>query len=107
MYRIMMVISILVRQFWLPNPFECFGNWAFVINIVAEPIMHIAAYLLVGTIYRTGSFPALGSLLYILAYAAITFILWIMGIFSFAWWWVLLIVAAMAGLSLLINRFWE
>ena len=106
MYKIMMVISTLVRQFWLPNPFECFGNWAFVINIVAEPIMHIAAYLLVGTIYRTRSFPALGSFLYLVAYAAITGILALMGIFSFAWWWVLLIVSAMIGFGLLINRFW-
>ena len=104
MYKIMIVISTLVRQFCLPNPFACFGNWALVINIFVEPVMHIAAYLLVGTIYRSRSCPALGSFLYLVAYAAITGVLALMGIFSFAWWWVLIIVAAMVGIGLLLAK---
>ena len=104
MYKIMMAISTLVRQFCLPNPFECFGNWAFVINIVAEPIMHSAAYMLVRTVYRSRSCPALGSFLYLAAYAAITGILALMGIFSFAWWWVLIITASMIGMGLLLAK---
>lgn len=91
LYAIMAAISIIVRQFYLPNPFECFGDMAWLYNLIAEPIIHGAAFLLVGTIYRKGSFPALGSFLYLVAYAVITGILALMGIFSFAWWWVLIV----------------
>lgn len=104
MYGLMVVISILVRQFCLPNPFECFGDMAWLYNLVAEPIIHGAAFLLVGTIYRKGSFPALGSFLYLVAYAVITGILALMGIFSFAWWWVLIIVAATIGFGVLLAK---
>lgn len=104
LYAIMTVISIIVRQFYLPNPFECFGDTAWLYNLIAEPIIHGAAFLLVGTIYRKGSFPALGSFLYLVAYAAITGILVLMGIFSFAWWWVLIIVAAMIGIGVLLAK---
>ena len=104
LYGIMAAISIIVRQFYLPNPFECFGDMAIVINWIAEPIIHVAAYLLVSTIYTKGSFPALGSFLYLIAYAAITGILALMGIFSFAWWWVLIIVAAMIGIGVLLAK---
>jgi len=104
LYGIMAAISIIVRQFYLPNPFECFGNMEIVINWIAEPIIHVAALFLVGTIYRKGSFPALGSFLYLIAYAAITGGLALMGIFSFTWWWVAIIVAAMVGIGLLLAK---
>ena len=103
-YGIMAAISIIVRQFYLPNPFECFGNMAIVINWVAEPIIHAAALLLVGTIYRKGSCPPLGSFLYLVTYAAITGILALMGIFSFAWWWVLIIMVVMIGIGVLLAK---
>ena len=104
LYGIMAAISVIVRQFYLPNPFECFGDAAIIINLIAEPIIHVAAYLLVSTIYTKGSFPALGSFLYLVTYAAITGILALMGIFSFAWWWVLIIVAVMIGISVLLAK---
>ena len=104
LYAIMAAISILVRQFCLPNPFDCFGDSAIVINWIAEPVIHLAAYLLAGTVYRKGSFPALGSFLYLVAYAAVTGILALMGIFSFAWWWVLIVVAVMIGIALLLAK---
>lgn len=104
LYAIMAAISAIVRQFYLPNPFECFGNAAIIINLIAEPIIHVAALLMVGTVYRKGSFPALGSFLYLVTYAAITGILALMGIFSFAWWWVLIIVAAMIGIGILLAK---
>ena len=98
MYKIMMVISTLVRQFWLPNPFECFGDKALLINLISEPIIHSIAFSLVGLIYRKGSAPALGSILYLLAYSLITGVLLLMSIFEFAWWWVLIIVVALIAI---------
>lgn len=93
MYKIMMVISVIVRQFYLPNPFECFGALnGMIINWMVEPAMHGLAYTIVGTMYTRGSCPALGSFLYLLAYAIITGILTLMGAFSFAWWRVLIVL---------------
>lgn len=97
MYGLMAVISILIRNFVLPNPFECFGDSAFIINLIAEPIIHAVAFGLVGLIYSRGEAPALGSTLYLLAYAMITGFLFLLGIFSFAWWWILTIVVAAVG----------
>ncbi|MBE6917411.1 MAG: hypothetical protein E7470_05905 [Ruminococcaceae bacterium] len=107
LYAIMAVISIIVRQFYLPNPFECFGDTAWLYNLIAEPIIHVVALALVGLIYRKGEFPALGSFLYLVAYAAITGILALMGIFSFGWWWVLIIVVAMVGVGVLLGKLWR
>ena len=105
LYAIMAVISIIVRQFYLLNPFECFNDTAWLYNLIAEPIIHVVALALVGLIYRKGEFPALGSFLYLAAYAAITGVLALMGIFSFAWWWVLIIAVAMVGIGVLLGKF--
>lgn len=104
LYAIMAVISVLVRQFCLPNPFECFGDSSIVINWIAEPLIHAVAYGMVGLVYRKGDFPALGSLLYIVAYASITGVLALMGVFSFAWWWVAIIVAVMIGSGMMLAK---
>lgn len=98
LYALMTVISVLIRQFALPNPFECFGESAALINWVAEPIMHAVAYGIVGLFYIKGSAPLLGSIAYLGTYALLTGVLWVMGIFSFAWWWVLLIVIAIIAI---------
>ena len=97
LYGLMAVISILIRNFVLPNPFDCFGDSAFIINLIAEPIIHAGAFGLVGLVYNRGEAPALGSILYLLAYAMITGVLFLLGIFSFAWWWILIIVVAVIG----------
>ena len=94
----MTVISTLVRQFVLPNPFECFGDQAILINWIAEPIIHAVAYGIVGLIYIRGSAPVLGSIAYLFVYAAIVGILWLCGLFSFAWWWIAILVVAFIAL---------
>lgn len=105
MYKLMMAISCLVRQFYLPNPFECFGPIeGAIINLMVEPAIHLLAYTMVGLVYDRGSFPALGSFLYLLAYAAITGILTLMGIFSFAWWWVAIVVVTVIGIVILLVK---
>ena len=98
LYGIVTVVSTIVRQFYLPNPFECFGDKATLINWIAEPIIHMFAYVIVGMFYTRGSAPAVGSLLYLFTYALIVGLLWVMGIFSFAWWWVLIILIIIGAL---------
>lgn len=107
LYGVMVVISIIVRQFYLPNPFECFGDLSWLYNLIAEPIIHAVALALVGWVYHRGDFPALGSFLYLVAYVAITGVLTLMGVFSFAWWWVLIIVAITIALICGIGRLKE
>ena len=101
LYGGMSAISWIIRMFFLPNPFECFGESAIVINWIAEPIMHAVAYGIVGMFYIKGSAPLLGSIAYLFTYALLTGVLWVMGIFSFAWWWILILslvsVAIMVG----------
>ena len=103
MYKIIAIISLLVRQFVLPNPFECFGDAAWLINLAIEPILHFAAYQTTGMFYSRSSIPAIGSILYLFFYACYIGVLSLLGIFSFAWWWVLIIFAAMIGIYIGLN----
>lgn len=100
-YGLITLVSFLIRYFALPNPFECFGNNAFLINLFVEPIIHALAFGLVGLVYSRGESPALGSFLYIVAYAAIVGLLALLGIFSFAWWWILTLIAVVIAITLL------
>ena len=92
LYTIFATASIIIRNFYLPNPFECFGDNAIWINLIAEPIIHAVSFGLVGLVYTKGSAPALGSFLYLLTYCAITGILLLASIFSFARWWILTLI---------------
>lgn len=67
MYRLIAWLSKLIRIFIIPNPF---GNleYGLLINIMAEPILHIITFGVVGLFYNTGSAPAFGSFLYLLFY---------------------------------------
>lgn len=77
----MVLVSTLIRQFVLPNPFECFGQYAILINWISEPIIHAASFGLVGAIgYESGDCPPLGSFLYLVMNAAITGILYLVGL---------------------------
>ena len=104
LYALVSVISLLVRQCVLPNPFACFGDRAIVINWIAEPIIHIVAYGLVSLIYRSGECPPWGSFLYLVFYAALTGILALMGVFSFVWWWILLIIVVLVAIGALLAK---
>ena len=105
MYRLMAVISTLIRQFCIPNPFEALGYGLIVkvgetsilitpemLNWVAEPFMHVVTYTIVGLYYDRGSAPAFGSFLYLSFYCLHTFLLWLMSVAGFAKWVVVLIV---------------
>ena len=97
MYKLISVLSLLIRQFFLPNPFECFGDSALLINWIAGIVMAPVTYLLAGLVYEKGSEPAVGSLLYLVIYAILIGVLCVMSIFSFAWWWILILVLAFIG----------
>ena len=92
LYPLVTVISVVVRQFFLPNPFGCFGDKALFLNYIAEPIIIALAYLLVGLVYKKASNPAIGSFLFLITYAVIVGVLRVFGIFRFAWWWILLLL---------------
>lgn len=98
-------ISLFVRQCCLPNPFECFGNNGEVINLIVEPVIHLLAFYLVGEVYQRGESPILGSILYLFTYAVLTGILALMGLFSFAWWWVSIIGIAVVAAWVLLIKF--
>ncbi len=98
-YGIIAAISVLVRQFVLPNPFEPLGE-EFAINIkdvviplspilanwIAEPFLHASAFAVTGIYYRKGHHnPALGSFLYLLFYSIHVGIIYIVSSFGFTW----------------------
>ena len=101
MYKLISILSFLIRQFCLPNPFECFGDSAILINLIAGIVIAPIAYLIVGIVYDKGSAPVAGSILYFVTYSLITGLLCIMGIKSFAWWWILLVAAVFCGIVIL------
>ena len=104
MYSVIWLVSFLIRQFCLPNPFECFGDYAFVINILAELVLIPTAYRIVGAVYERNSAPALGSLLFLIVYAMLNGILYVMGEVSFAWWSILILVVSVGALVVGIKK---
>lgn len=108
MYKLMATISILIRQFCIPNPFDVLGDGVNigeraivispeVLNWVAEPFMHVVTFAVVGLYYDRGSAPAFGSFLYLLFYCIHTFLLWLMSLAGFATWAITLIVVLYIG----------
>ena len=104
MYGLMSTVSVLVRQFYLPNPFEYMGAVSFFCNAIAGMLLVPVAYALVGTIYRRGSFPALGSFLFLVVYAGLNGLLCFWGMFEFAWWAIAGTLAAFAVVVVLFER---
>ena len=104
MYGLMATISLLVRQFCLPNPFECFGDMALLYNWVAGFVLAPVSFALVELVYQSGEAPALGSFLYLITYALLTGILWVLGQFSFAWWAIAGMIAIIIGAVFLLSK---
>lgn len=68
LYSIIAITSYLLRNYYFPNPFESLGVYADIANIVFEPLLFIITFFTVGLVYEKGSFPALGSFLYLVFY---------------------------------------
>lgn len=86
MYKFMAILSILIRQFCLPDPFEFLGEYSWIVNWIVGLILPAITYKTVGIIYEKNSIPFIGSLLYLLFFSMFTILLWIMGKFHFVWW---------------------
>jgi len=82
MYKLVAGISSIIRQFCSPNPFEPRPD-AWFLNLIAEPFVHLITYVVTGLFYRSGSAPALGSLLYLTFYYVHTGLIMLMGYFQF------------------------
>lgn len=82
MYKLVAIISLLIRNFLLPNPFEhvVMGE---LINLGVGLALYPITYLIVGLFYERGSAPALGSLLYLFFYAVHTGVIVLCGAFNF------------------------
>ncbi len=105
MYKLMKLISVLIRQFCVPNPFEVLGEGLIItisnapvllspilLNWLVEPIVHAITFIVVGMYYDRGSEPALGSFLYLVFYCLHIFILWLMSKLGFTLWAVMIIL---------------
>ena len=112
MYKLIATISMLIRQFVLPNPFEGLGEifdvtlfditlklTPDILNWIVEPGLHLLAFGVAGIYYVRGlQDPAVGSLLYLVFYALHTGLLMLMSAAGFAWWAVIpLIVLYVLG----------
>ncbi|MDD2494688.1 MAG: hypothetical protein PHE29_05800 [Tissierellia bacterium] len=82
MYKLIALISTIIRLFCLPNPFETL-EYGYIINYIVEPMFHLLTYNIVGLYYRRGKAPAVGSFLYLMFYAIHTGLIMFMG--SFNW----------------------
>lgn len=70
LYTFAALLSAYIRLFYLPNPFESMPySMGILSNYIIEPVLHRITYEVVGIFYKKGSFPALGSILYLLFYS--------------------------------------
>lgn len=67
MYKLMAGLSVFIRTYLLPNPFESF-EYGVLINYAIEPLLHLVTFFIVGLFYNRGSAPAFGSFLYLSFY---------------------------------------
>lgn len=117
MYKLIAAISILMRQFCIPNPFEALGDGVVVnigemsillsprvLNWIMEPFMYSVTFAVVGMYYGRGTDPSFGSFLYLLFYYIHIFLLWLMSLAGFDTWAVLPIATIYVGCHVGLNR---
>lgn len=110
MYKLMVTISIVIRQFYISNPFDVLGDGLvvnigetpillspIVLNWLAELFLPMVTFAVVGLYYDKGSAPAFGSFLYLLFYCVHIFMLWLMSLVGFTTWAVILIAVIYVG----------
>lgn len=119
MYKFIAFISVLIRQFCLPNPFEPLGNvfnldlfgiaipmTPDILNWCVEGVLHTLAFVITGIYYRKGANdPAKGSFLYLFFYCVHTGLLYLMSMFGFAIWAVAIIIVLYIAAHIGINVF--
>lgn len=107
LYKFIATISTFLRVFVVPNPFlELELGLGY--NILAEPLLHIITFSIVGSYYRKGiESPAVGSILYLFFYWVHTGLLMLMGHFAWNKVIIAIIVIAYLGVHIVINRIKE
>jgi len=72
LYAIISISSIIIRNFYLPNPFEEIlinKGQALSLNfIIGEPLLYVLSFTMCGIFYNKGGISALGSLGYLFFY---------------------------------------
>lgn len=112
MYRIIAVISVLIRQFFIANPYESLSflneetaTWLpIVLNLLTEGIFHAVAFGIVGIFYRSRSCPAWGSLLYLVVYWINIGVLTLLCKASFSLFYILIILSVYISAILLLKK---
>lgn len=81
MYKLIALISMIIRLSYLPNPFETL-EYGYYINYIVDPLVYFLTYNVVGLYYTKGSSPAIGSLLYLFFYILHIGLIMLMGVFK-------------------------
>ncbi len=120
MYYIVSTLCSLIRFFLLPNPFdplfsdlhiEYFGllihippECSIFLKVMIEPFIWKIAYTNVGLYYnKQMDSPIYGSILYLIFYSMITFLLYFMSLFGFANWSIIVSAVTYVGIQVLAN----
>jgi len=116
LYKIISIVSIIIRQFYLPNPFEPLGVIVltpyfvltpFMLNLLAGIVLGPITYEIVGICYN-GEFPAWGSGLYLFFYCVHTGVVYLIVrlylLTGILWLSILLILLAYFSVLVLFNR---
>lgn len=100
MYKFISLVSLIIRQFCLPNPFEAL-EFGYLINIIIEPLLYLMTYTVVGLYYSKGSNPVLGSVLYLIFYIMHIGLIMLMGFFQ----WNVIIISIIFIAYIMLNVF--
>ena len=118
MYKLIAAISVLIRQFYLPNPFDSLEKeviitiWEIpivllpdILNcLVTEPFLHAMTFAIVGMYCKSRSNPVWGSFLFLLFYCIHTVLLCLVSMTGFAIWAIALIGGLYVGCHVVLNR---
>lgn len=115
-YKFFYIFSFLIRNFVIPNPFDCLQGRTIeingvelpvipeVINILIEPILGGITYFVVGFYYsRSSGKPVIGSILYLIFYCIHTALLFVIFQFNFSALSISLVIAFYVFLHILIS----
>lgn len=115
MYKVIAFISVIIRNTFLPNPFEPLGDIVFtiadipftitpdILNIIMEAPLHAFTFAVVGLYYLKGSFPAIGSIFYLLFYVIHVFLIYVCSWFGFSWVVIAVVLSIYFLFHLIIN----
>ena len=115
MYKIIAFISVIIRNAFLPNPFEPLGDIVINIfdvpftitpdflNFIFEAPLHLLTFAVVGLYYLKGSCPSIGSIFYLIFYVVHVFLIYVCSWFDFSWVVIAVVLSIYFLFHLLIN----